>query len=97
MHLKIFSVSYRKRRLSWLRGPSQWLKLVVKEGPSVPAVYLVIYFKNGTGKELGDCKCGAQTPESGDMEEGRWVVVDTEYHHHVLSDGGLGVVFVVDF
>ena len=59
-------------------------------------VYLVINFKNSTGKELGDCKCGAQTPESGDMEEGRWVVVDTEYHHHVLSDGGLGVVFVVD-
>ena len=26
-----------------------------------------------------------------------YVVVDTEYHHHVLSDGGLGVVFVVDF
>ena len=51
-------------------------------------VYLVINFKNGTGKELGDCKCGAQTPESGDMVEGRWVVVDTEYHHHVLSDGG---------
>ena len=59
-------------------------------------VYLVINFKNSTGKELGDCKCGAQTPESGDMVEGRWVVVDTEYHHHVLSDGGLGVVFVVD-
>ena len=47
-------------------------------------VYLVINFKKGTGKELGDCKCGAQTPESGDMEVGRWVVVDTEYHHHVL-------------
>ena len=26
-----------------------------------------------------------------------YVVVDTEYHHQVLSDGGLGVVFVVDF
>ena len=25
-----------------------------------------------------------------------YVVVDTEYHHHVLSDGGLGVVFVVE-
>ena len=60
-------------------------------------VYLVINFKNSTGKELADCKCGAQTPESGDMVKGRWVVVDTEYHHHVLSDGGLGVVFVVDF
>ena len=70
--------------------------MIVQESPSVSVVYLVIYFKNGTGKELGDCKCGAQTPESGDMEECVWAVVDTEYHHHVLSDGGLGVVFVVD-
>ena len=60
-------------------------------------VYLVINFKNGTGKELGDCKCGAQTPESGDMVEGRWVVVDTEYHHHVLSDGGLGLCLWLTF
>ena len=60
-------------------------------------VYLVIYFKNGTGKELGDCKCGTQTPVSGDVVECMYVVVDTEYHHHVLSNGGLGVVFVVDF
>ena len=60
-------------------------------------VYLVINFKNGTGKKLGDCKCGAQTPESGDVVECMYVGVDTEYHHHVLSDGGSGVVFVVDF
>ena len=52
-------------------------------------VYFVIWFKNGTGKELGDCKCGAQTPESGDVEDGVWAVVDTEYHHHVLSGCGL--------
>ena len=60
-------------------------------------VYLVINFKNSTDNELGDCKCSAQTPESGDVIECMYVVVDTEYHHHVLSDGGLGVVFVVDF
>ena len=52
-------------------------------------VYFVIWFKNGTGKELGDCKCGAQTPESGHVNEGAWAVVDTEYHHHVLSSCGL--------
>ena len=60
-------------------------------------VYLVTNFKNSTGKELGDCRCGTQTPESGDEGECMYVVVDTEYHHHVLSDGGLEVVFVVDF
>ena len=60
-------------------------------------VYLAINFKNGTGKELGHGKCGAQTPESSDVGECMYAVVDTEYHHHVLSDGGLGVVFVVDF
>ena len=52
-------------------------------------VHFVIWFKNGSGKKLGDCKCGAQTPESGDVEDGVWAVVDTEYHHHVLSGGGL--------
>ena len=51
-------------------------------------VYLVINFKNSTDNELGDCKCSAQTPESGDVIECMYVVVDTEYHHHVLSDGG---------
>ena len=56
-------------------------------------VYFVIWFKNGTGKELGDCKCGAQTPESGDIEDGVWAVVDTEYHHHVLSGCGLWLTF----
>ena len=70
---------------------------MVKECPGVPVVYLVINFKNSTGKELGDCKCGAQTPESGDVVECMYVVVDTEYHHHVVSDGGLEVVFLVDF
>ena len=89
MHLQIYSVSYRIRGLSWLRGHGTWVNLVVKECPSVPVVYLVIYFKNGTGKELGDCKCGAQTPESGDMVECVWVGVHTEYHYHLLSDGGL--------
>ena len=52
-------------------------------------VYFVLWFKNGTGKELGDCNCGAQTPESGDVDGCMYVVVDTEYHHHVLSDAGL--------
>ena len=60
-------------------------------------VYLFISFKNCTGTQLGHCKCGAQTPESGDEVECMYVVVDTEYHRHVVSDGGLGVVFVVDF
>ena len=56
-------------------------------------VYFVTWFKNSTGKELGDCKCGAQTPESGDIEDGVWAVVDTEYHHHVLSGCGLWLTF----
>ena len=63
--------------------------MVVKECPRVPVVYHVVRFKNGTGMELGHGKCGAQTPESGDVGECMYVVVDTEYHHHVLSDGGL--------
>ena len=60
-----------------------------KECPCVFVVYFVIRFKNGTGIELGDCKCGAQTPESGDIVDCMYAVVDTEYHHHVLSGCGL--------
>ena len=66
-----------------------------KECPCVIVVYFVIWFKNGTGKELGDCKCGAQRPESGDINECMYAVVDTEYHHHVLSGCGLWFVVVV--
>ena len=62
---------------------------MVKENPSVTVIYLVIHFTNGTDRKLGLCKCGAQTPGGGDLDEGRWLVVDTEYHHHVLSHGGL--------
>ena len=61
---KIFSVQYSIRRLSWLRGQFECLKLVVKECPSVTVVYFVIHFKNGTGKKLGHCKCGAQHPRA---------------------------------
>ena len=77
------------QRLSWLRGHSEWLTLVVLISNSVPVVYFVIWFKNGSGKELGDCNCGAQTPESGGVNECMYVVVDTEYHHHVLSSCSL--------
>ena len=89
MRLKIYSVPYSIRRLSWLRGHSQWLRYIILISKSVPVVYFVIWFKDGTGKELGDCKCGAQTPESSDVDECVCVGVDTEYHHHVLSGGGL--------
>ena len=47
-----------------------WLTLVVLISKSVLVVYFVIWFKNGSGKELGDCKCVAQTPESGDVSDG---------------------------
>ena len=57
-----------------------------KECPSALFCHMV---QNGTGKELGNCKCGAQTPESGDVNECMYVVVDTAYHHHVLSGCGL--------
>ena len=49
----------------------------------------VIHFKSGADKELGHCKCGKQAPEGRDRDECVWVGVDTEYHHHVLSGGGL--------
>ena len=56
---------------------------------SVLVVYFVIWFKNGTGTELGQCRCGAQTPGPGDLEQCMYVVVYTEYHHRVLSGCGL--------
>ena len=69
-----------------------WSKI---ECPHVLVVYFAICFKNGTGKELGDCKCGAQTPGDRDMNKCVWLGVETEYHHHVLSDGGLCLWFKV--
>ena len=47
-----------------------WLTFVVVISKSVLVVYFVICFKNRFGKELGDCKCVAQTPESGDVSDG---------------------------
>ena len=73
------------------------MQFVVFSSKSVLVVYSVIWFKNGTGKELGDCNCGAQTPESGDVVNGACVGVDTEYHHHVFSDGGLWLCLWLTF
>ena len=79
----------RKQRFSWLRRRTQWLRFIVLISKSASVVYFVMWFKNGADRELGHFKCGAQKPGPRDMDECVWLGVDTEYHHHVLSDGGL--------
>ena len=52
-----------------------------------------MHFKNGAKTELGPCRCGKQAPGGRDRDECVWVGVDTDHHHHVLSDGGLWLTF----